>query len=147
MLVARAIAAVLALGTCATCAHAADQHTGRVTHVVDGQSVHVLVKTRRLHVRLAGIEAPLGQLAGLRSRQSLVQLCSGEPATVLPVAISRKGLVVGHLACGGTDAGAEQIRRGMARVSESADADLRHLRALEAEARAAHRGVWATRTP
>jgi len=114
--------------------------------VVDGHSVDVLVKAQRLRVRLAGIDAPQGQLLGLRSRQSLVQLCSGELATVEPTAISRKGSVVGHVACAGTDAGAEQIRRGMARISESAEAGLR-LRALEDEARAAHRGVWSTQMP
>ncbi len=138
---------MVTFGLSAQCAGAAERHTGRVTHVVDGQSVDVLVKTERVRVRLAGVDAPQGQLPGLRSRQSLVQLCSGELATVEPVAISRKGSVVGHVACGGVDAGSEQIRRGMARVSASPDTGLRQLRAVEEEARAAHRGVWATQTP
>lgn len=144
MLVGRLIAVLLTLA--ATCAVAAEPHTGRVTHVIDGHSVDVLVKTHRLRVRLAGIDAPQGQLPALRSRQSLVQLCSGEPATVEPTAIIGKGSVVGHVVCGGTDAGSEQIRRGMARVSASSNAGLK-LRALEDEARAAHRGVWSTKVP
>jgi endonuclease YncB( thermonuclease family) len=145
-LVARLIAAATALLVFPTEIAAAGQQTGRVTQVVDGHSLDVLMKTQRLRVRIAGIDAPQGQLLALRSRQSLVQLCGGEVAAVEPVAISGKGSVVAHVACGGTDAGSEQIRRGMARLSGTPDAALR-LRALEDEARAAHRGVWSTQTP
>ena len=141
------IAAILvAFATPEAFAGAAEQHTGRVTHVVDGHSVDVLVKAKRVRVRLAGIDAPqAGQPYGLRSRQSLVRLCAGEIATVEATGRSGAESLVGRVACAGTDAGAEQVRLGMARVSERTGAGAA-LSAIENEARAAHRGLWSTPT-
>jgi endonuclease YncB( thermonuclease family) len=130
----------------AACAGAAERHVGRVTHVVDGQSVDVVVKAKRLRVRLAGIDAPrAGQPFGLRSRQALVQLCGGEIATIDATGKADNGSLIAHVACAGTDASAEQVRLGMARVSDDGSAG-RQLTALENEARAAHRGLWSTKT-
>jgi endonuclease YncB( thermonuclease family) len=130
----------------AACAGATERHVGRVTHVVDGHSVDVVVKAKRLRVRLAGIDAPrAGQPFGLRSRQALVQLCGGEIATVEATGKTDNGSLIAHVACAGTDAGAAQVRLGMARVSDERGAG-RQLTALENEARAAHRGLWSTET-
>ena len=119
----------------------AEQHIGRVAHVIDGHSVEVLIGEKRVRVRLAGIDAPRqGQPFGLRSRQSLVQLCSGETATVEENA-KTNGTFVGRLTCNGTDAAAEQLRRGMARLSAKPEPRAQ-LRVIEEEARAARRGLW-----
>jgi endonuclease YncB( thermonuclease family) len=143
---AHAAAAVCALLSLAGYAGAAEHHVGRVTHVIDGHSVDVLVHTKRLRVRLAGIEAPpQGQPFGLRSRQALVQLCSGEIARVEAATKSSSDSVVGRVACAGTDAGAEQVRLGMARASDRTGGGV-DLSAIENEARAAHRGLWSTQT-
>ena len=119
---------------------AAELRVGRVTHVIDGESLEVLMGARRLRVRLAGIEAaPEGHAFGLRARQSLVQICGGEVATIETHTRNAKGVAVARVTCSGTDAGAEQVRRGFARVS---DRDAPALVAIESQARAAHRGLW-----
>ena len=141
---ARVAALFAVLAPVAAFAGTAEQHTGRVTHVVDGHSIEMLVNSKRVRVRLAGIDAPQGgQPYGLRSRQALVRLCAGEIATVAATARADGGSLVGRVACAGTDAGSEQIRLGMARVSEPASAGLQ---AIESEARSAHRGLWSTQT-
>ena len=128
-------------------AQAATLH-GRVTHVVDGDTLDVIVKETRVRVRLLDIDAPEhAQPYGLRSRQSLIALCGGEPAQIDGDKHDRNGRMLAHVRCNGTDAGAEQVRQGMAWVFvRYAPADS-PLYAIEAEARAARRGLWATAQP
>ena len=121
-----------------------DTRTGRITHIVDGATLEMLVDTRRQRVRLAGIAAPpAGKTYALRSRQSLVQICGGEIATVESKGKDRNGTLLARVTCNGTDANAEQVRRGFAQASGAETADAQ-LEALQAEARAAHRGLWST---
>lgn len=137
-----ALACAIALAALALTARAAsdEARVGRIAHVVDGDTVDILLNDRRVRVRLAGIEAPTrGKFDSLRSRQSLVQICSGEIATIEPKGRGRGGLMLARVTCAGTDAAAEQVRRGMASVSADAGAGLH---AAEKEARAARRGVW-----
>jgi len=123
---------------------AGDTRTGRITHVVDGATLEMLVDTRRQRVRLAGIAAPpAGKTYALRSRQSLVQICGGEIATAESKGKDRDGTLLARVTCNGTDANAEQVRRGFAQAS-GAEAPDAQLEALQAEARAAHRGLWST---
>jgi len=141
---ARVAALFAVLAPVAAFAGTAEQHTGRVTHVVNGHAVEMLVNAKRVRVRLAGIDAPQeGQAYGLRSRQALVRLCAGEIATVEATGRTDGGWLVGRVVCAGTDAGSEQVRLGMARISEPAGAGLQ---AIEREARSAHRGLWSTQT-
>ena len=131
-----------AFAAASTLAHAAsgEARVGRIAHVVDGDTVDILLNDRRVRVQIAGIEAPTrGRFDSLRSRQSLVQLCGGEIATLEPKARARGGVMPARVTCAGTDAALEQVRRGMALVSADADAELH---AAEKEARAARRGVW-----
>ena len=125
-----------------------ETRTGRITHIVDGATVELLVdNSRRLRVRLAGIVAPRpGQTYALRSRQSLVQICGGEIAAVEPKGKDRSGTMLARVTCNGTDANAEQVRRGFAHASGAEAPDVK-LEALQAEARAAHRGLWSTQVP
>jgi endonuclease YncB( thermonuclease family) len=142
-LVRAALSITLVVAVASAFAAAGDHRVGRVTHIVDGGTVDLLVDTRRVRVQLAGISAPRqGEPFGLRSRQSLVQLCGGEIATVELKGTDRNGRALGRVTCGGANAGAEQVRRGFARLAEgSAEAELA---AIEAEARSAHRGLWST---
>lgn len=53
--------------------------------------------------------------------------------------------MLAHVRCNGTDAGAEQVRQGMAWVFVRYAPASSPLYAIEQEARAARRGLWATR--
>ena len=102
-------------------------------------------------VRLAEVDAPeRHQPFGSRSRQSLASMCMRQNAEVRPVA-ARGGLdvygrTVAHVSCNGVDANSEQVRSGMAWVFDRYVTD-RRLYALQDEARAERRGLWADVKP
>ena len=126
----------------------AHAEVGRVVSVVDGDTLEVLLQTKRVRVRLLHIDAPeQGQPYGLRSRQSLIQICGGELAKLDANGKDRNGRILAHVRCNGIHAGAEQVRRGMAWAFERyAPADS-PLYAVQAEARAARRGLWSEQAP
>lgn len=100
-----------------------------------------------IKVRLAQVDAPEHhQPFGARSREHLAALCFKQTAQVRPVAASgdldRYGRTVAHVSCNGIDTNTEQVRAGMAWVFDRYVTD-RSLYALQDEARAAHRGLWA----
>ena len=56
---------------------------GRVAHVVDGDTLDVIVQGKRIRVRILDIDAPeQKQPYGHRSRQSLIAICGGESARI-----------------------------------------------------------------
>jgi endonuclease YncB( thermonuclease family) len=66
---------------------------------------------------LKEIDAPESKQAfGKRSRQSLAQICEKKSARVSWTEKDRNGRTLGRVWCGGIDANAEQVRRGMAWV-------------------------------
>jgi endonuclease YncB( thermonuclease family) len=66
---------------------------------------------------LKEIDAPeLNQPFGNRSRQSLAQICAKKTARVSWTERDRNGRLLARVWCGGIDANAEQVRRGMAWV-------------------------------
>lgn len=141
-------AAIVAMFAGAAMAASAQVREGRVTHVVDGDTLDVLVSARRLRLRLADIDAPeRDQRYGLRSRQSLIALCGGELATIEVTGRDGSGLALARVACAGRDAGAEQLRLGMAWVLEHHSRPESPLRAVQQEAREARRGLWADGIP
>ncbi|HEV6968097.1 thermonuclease family protein [Roseateles sp.] len=98
-------------------------------------------------VRLAEIDAPeKAQPFGQRSRQALAALCFKRPATVSVQTKDRYGRAVARVECDGLDASAEQVRTGVAWVFDRYVKD-RSLYALQDEARAAGRGLWADAAP
>jgi endonuclease YncB( thermonuclease family) len=117
---------------------------GRVLHVVDGAMLDVLVGRKRTRVLLTGIEAPdASAIYSQRSRQSLIQLCGGELAEIHAAGTDREGRTLARVICNQTDANAEQVRRGMVRLSDRNATPGSPLHAAQQEARAAHRGLWA----
>jgi endonuclease YncB( thermonuclease family) len=107
----------------------------------------VLVGGQQIRVRLVEIDAPERKQAfGARSRQSLSDLCGRKTATVKWSEMDRYGRVLGRVFCGGIDANAEQVRRGMAWVYDRYVKD-RSLYALQDEAKVARRGLWADKSP
>ena len=121
---------------------------GRVAHVVDGDTLDVIVQGKRIRVRILDIDAPeQKQPYGHRSRQSLIAICGGESARIDGSKTDRNGRLLAHVRCNGVDAGAEQVRRGMAWVFVRYAPVDSPLHAIEHEARAAGRGSWATLQP
>ena len=138
--VALAAAALLAAGQPAS----AEAITGRVVGVADGDTLTVLAEGKRqVRVRLAGIDAPeRRQPYGTRARQALAALAFGRAAQVEVEDIDRYERPVGRVRVGGSDVNAEMVRRGAAWVYTRHNRDP-SLVPLEAEARAARRGLWA----
>lgn len=120
---------------------------GQVVGIADGDTLTVLQHRETTKVRLAEIDAPeKAQPFGQRSRQSLAELCFQQPVRVENKGRDRYGRTIGRVWCAGVDANAEQVRRGMAWVYDRYATD-QALYTLQAEARAAHRGLWADAHP
>jgi endonuclease YncB( thermonuclease family) len=125
----------------------ADTLEGKVIHVGDGDSITICVEREPVRVRLVGIDAPeYKQAFGKRSRKSLVDLCADRVARVTWNLKDRYGRTLGRVWCAGTDANAEQVRRGMAWVSDL-DATDHDLQRAQDAARAARLGLWSDPSP
>jgi endonuclease YncB( thermonuclease family) len=136
---------------CAVVAHAAPLTvTGVVTRVSDGDTLRLTPNDGPpVMVRLLGIDAPeRNQPHGPEALAVLEQLVAGEQVTVESANRDRYGRLVGEvLLPDGRRVTHEVVRLGSAWWScEHARNDLR-LRALEAEARVARRGLWAQDDP
>jgi endonuclease YncB( thermonuclease family) len=125
----------------------AEIYSGKVVRVSDGDTLTLLIDRKQIKVRLNEIDAPESKQAfGQRSKQSLSELCAGRQATVRSSGRDKYDRVLGRVECGGIDANAEQVRRGMAWVYDRYVTD-RGLYALQNDARASHLGLWADKTP
>ncbi|MBI4194705.1 MAG: thermonuclease family protein [Betaproteobacteria bacterium] len=122
---------------------------GRVVSVHDGDTLTVLTEQRgSLRIRLKDIDAPeLSQPFGRRSRQSLSELCSGKPVELDVRGTDRYRRAIARVTCSGTDANAEQVRRGYAWTFTRYAGTESPLHAIQAEARAARRGLWGDPSP
>ena len=119
----------------------------KVIAVLDGDTVLIKRGTGILKVRLVEIDAPeKSQPFGASSQQSLAGMVLGKPVQFSSQAFDQYGRMIAHLSVNGLDVNAEQIKRGMA--WEYSHFHSNHaLVALEAEARAAPRGLWAMSQP
>ena len=120
---------------------------GQVVGVHDGDTATVMRNGVGVKVRLDEIDAPeLGQAYGRQAKLSLSGLCYGRTAAVREQGRDKYGRTLCRLICGGTDANAEQVRRGYAwfYVKYGRDSALRE---LEAAARARRAGLWTDRKP
>lgn len=122
--------------------------SGTVVAVSDGDTLTVLVDRQQVKVRIADIDAPESkQPFGTRSRQALSQLCHRKPAHVVDSGKDRYGRTIGRVSCAGQDAASHQVAAGMAWVFVRYAPPSSPLYSLEAEARAARRGLWADPSP
>jgi len=118
-------------------------------NVIDGETL-ALADGRTL--RLAGIETPGaagwrgGAALAARAKAVLAGLAAGTPLSIAYAGATtdRRGWVVAQLFAGGTWVQRALLRRGLARVHGAADEriGLAAMLAVEAEARAARRGIW-----
>jgi len=117
-----------------------------VAGVSDGDTLTVLTpEKRQVKVRLHGIDAPeTGQDFGSRSKQAASELAFGKQVTVREMDRDRYGRIVAEVVLAdGRSLNREMVRGGMAWwYVKYAPAD-RKLAGLEAEAKAAERGLWA----
>lgn len=139
---------LIALLLCAAATPAAAGLSCKVVGVSDGDTITALCPgNERVKVRLAEIDAPeKAQPFGARSKQSLSDLCFGRTARIDDRGRDRYGRTIGRVACAGTDANAEQVRRGLAWVYDRyvTDPDLYPLQDI---ARTERRGLWADISP
>jgi len=124
----------------------AAEYTGKVVGVSDGDTLTLLVldgaSFKQIKVRLGEIDTPESrQPYGQRAKQALSDLAYNQQARVVVQDVDRYGRTVGRVFVGATDVNAEMIRQGAAWVYRQYLKD-RSLLALEAEAKAAKRGLW-----
>jgi len=120
----------------------------RVVSVHDGDTLTVLIERRQVKVRLAEIDAPeLRQPFGSRSKQSLSDLCFGKTATLDVRGKDRYKRTIAQVTCAGTDANAEQVRRGLAWTYTRYAKVGSPLYAIQQNAQTAHRGLWSDPAP
>jgi len=126
----------------------AGEFVGLVVSIQDGDTLTVHVSHEMVRIRLINIDAPEKKQAfGNRSRQSLGDICAGKKAVVDDRGLDRYGRTLGKVTCDGVDANAEQVRRGLAWVYVMYAPKDSHLYGIEAEARAARRGLWQDANP
>lgn len=118
-----------------------------VVDVPDGDTLTALCDGAKVTVDLAEIDAPeLTQDFGRHSRQSLSDMCFRHSAQISGLEETEQGRFVGQVQCDGVLAGAEQLRRGMAWVSDE-DANDKTLYVAQDIARHAGRGLWSGIAP
>ena len=122
----------------------AEELMGKVIAIADGDTLTVLGgDNQQIKIRLAEIDTPeSGQPYGSRARQALAALAFGKQARIVETDRDRYGRTVGRVYVGGMDVNAELVRQGAAWVYRQYAKDPA-LFALEDEARAAKRGLWA----
>lgn len=119
----------------------------KVIGIADGDTLTVLKERKEVKIRLGEIDAPERQQAfGQRAKESLQQLCAGKSATYETQDVDRYGRVVARVHCNGIDVNQAQVERGMAWVYTKYSKDAA-LFAMEVQARAEQRGLWADRNP
>lgn len=137
----------------------AEEAVSRVVAVIDGDTLRIDPPVDGLdEVRLAGIEAvkpPLGRPAdrpwplALQADRALADLAQGQAVRLVAAErpVDRYGRLLAqvYLADGRWLQG-ELLREGLARVATSADsrAEAKRMQVIEAEAREARRGLWAS---
>lgn len=126
----------------------AETISGTVITVIDGDTITVSDEARkRYRVRLAGVDAPAAKQAfGLESARSLAALCYRKAAKV-EWKEKKSSVHLGQVTCEDKDAGAEQVRRGLAWVSPQQLTAGSALPEMEAYARLRKIGLWADENP
>ena len=116
----------------------------KVVAISDGDTLTCLTAERtQIKVRLAEIDTPeKAQPYGQKSKAALSALVFGKQVTLAAQAKDRYGRTVARVSAGGQDANREMVRLGAAWVYRQYNKD-KSLLAVEAEAQASRRGLWA----
>lgn len=122
----------------------ADQLTGRVVAISDGDTLTILDESKtQIKIRLAGIDSPESrQPYGAKAKQELSELAFNRMVKVTVETRDRYKRIIGRVYVDGIlDVNAELIKRGAAWVYPQYANDPA-LYALEHEARINQRGLW-----
>ncbi|ENZ8266645.1 thermonuclease family protein [Escherichia coli] len=138
-----------------SCSSFANNLVGKVTRVIDGDTIEVktlpekiLVYEIPIRVRLINIDAPeKKQPFGRWSTNQLKALLAGQSVTVSYTQTDRYGRVLGRVVtANGTEANRQQVLKGAAWVYDRYNTD-NSLPALQREAQTQKRGLWADSNP
>jgi endonuclease YncB( thermonuclease family) len=129
-------------------AGAAGRFTGKVIGVADGDTIEVLRDHRPVRLRLNGVDAPEdGQAFGTRARQFVASLVFGQTVTVIEHGSDPYDRTIADVVLSdGRVLNREVVRAGFAWWFRQYSTD-QSIGALEEEARAAKRGLWADPRP
>ena len=125
------------------CDYSASSELGRVTGVIDGDSVRVRSRSQNLEVRLGGIDAPeYRQPHGEAAKRLLTELVANEAVRLIGRDRDRYGRTIAILVRADDDlvVNAELIRRGAAWAHPEFAEPSWFI--LERQARSAKRGLW-----
>jgi len=127
----------------------AEQFTGTVVRISDGDTIGVLRGGKEVRVRLHGVDTPeKAQAFGTQARKFTTELVFGKEATVLVQDTDRYGRLVGDvLVPDGRSLNQELVKAGLAWWYKPYAPHDTTLAQLEADARAAQRGLWAEAHP
>jgi endonuclease YncB( thermonuclease family) len=127
---------------------AAEEFTGRVIGVTDGDTIKVLHANHSETVRLLGVDAPEKRQAyGDRARRFTANLAFDRTVTVRTSGRDRNGRLLGEVVLSdGRSLNQELVRAGYAWWFRKYSRDGRLAR-LEEEARQDRRGLWADAAP
>ena len=127
----------------------ADQFTGKVVGISDGDTLSVLREGKAVKVRLHGVDTPeKAQAFGTQARKLTGDLVFQQTVTVAIRDTDRYGRLVGEvLLPDGRSLNQELVKAGMAWWYRQYAPNDTTLAQLEAEARTAKRGLWADAHP
>lgn len=125
------------------------EFSGKVVGLADGDTITVLAGKTQVKIRLAGIDCPeKTQAFGTKARQYASSQTFGKTVSVKPIEKDRYGRTVAQIVLDdGRVLNHELVRAGLAWWYREYAPNDATLKALEDEARAAKRGLWADPNP
>jgi len=128
---------------CLHTAASAEEFSGKVIAVMDGDTVLALRDGHPVKIRFAEIDAPeKAQPYGDASRKSLAEMVKGQQIRVISTAVDDYGRLIAKVRVGEINVNYEQVRRGLAWEYSRFHGN-HELVALQHEAQQAKRGLWA----
>ena len=116
--------------------------------VHDGDTLTgITASNEKVKVRLDAIDAPeIKQPYGQAAKKALSDMVFGKEVVIYPKTKDKYGRTVGHVVVGKKDVNLAMLEQGMAWHYVQYDKNKR-LGQAEAEAKAAHRGLWQDKQP
>jgi micrococcal nuclease len=125
----------------------AEEFSGRVVAVKDGDTIEVLHSLKAERIRLADIDCPeMGQPFGNRAKQLTGSLVFGKEVLIKATGKDRYGRTIGEIFVDGMSVGEELVKNGAAWWYQKYSSNSK-LSELEREARYRKCGLWVENNP